>query len=810
MKDRKPKTNQIIKKKVKFMRKSFASVMAGAMALSMIASATSCAGSKKGGSDPQTADKVISNAYKAVEMGEEMPCKYVDKIFPLGDTENLLISGSDDKGSALYLADYEFLTFTPVDLGLPQEENITSNFSAVASYDGNIYALVTVTDYGDIEMPDWEDENFDYDNYDWDAYNEAAKPTYYIYTLASDGSVTSQNEIKGIDKYKGEDDMGFYLGDFFLCGNELVSILSSDHEVYVPINADGTMGDELDLGDNNYFYTRGNDKNGNLYFSTWENDNTVLRMIDAETLTIDNKNDISLDGQQINNVNTIIQGSGDYKLYISSSQSLYGIKEDNSLEEVINWVDSDLSGDTISSVVPLKDGDFIVYENDWNGDSNKLYRLTKRDVSELSNTTVINVAAEYADVDFMSKVKEFNKTSDKYRIRIDDYSSYYEWDEESEKTTNTPAKQMLSDIAAGKRPDMIMFSSPTVVKNLGRKGALADLYGFMGKNGTVTKDEICENLLKGGELDGKLLSLSPSYYINTFAVKKKFFDGTTWTMDDMIEAFEKLPEGARPIQYTSSKADVFSSLLSSGDYIDFNNSTCTFDSPEFIKLLEFCNNDDFKEIDWENTSEEENQKYWNDQDSACRNDKAFMSSMLLSDPRTFKQQQAGTFNDEISLVGAPNSSGKNAYIFSNQSFCIMNNSANQDACWDFLASFFTKEYQESSNMYNLPARKDAFEKKLDEAMEDPYYLDENGKKVTYEDTAWVDEKEIKVGNLTQEERDFIEEYILGAAMSNFDYSSDAYSIVLEEAQAYFEGERSAEETAKIIQNRVSILISEQS
>ena len=40
------------------MRKSFASVMAGAMALSMIASATSCAGSKKGGSDPQTADKV--------------------------------------------------------------------------------------------------------------------------------------------------------------------------------------------------------------------------------------------------------------------------------------------------------------------------------------------------------------------------------------------------------------------------------------------------------------------------------------------------------------------------------------------------------------------------------------------------------------------------------------------------------------------------------------------------------------------------------------------------------------------------------
>lgn len=793
------------------MKKISTQIMAGAMALSMIVTAASCSAPKKGGSsEPQTADKVISNAYKAVELGEEIPCKYVDKVAPLGDSGNVLVSGNDENGSVLYLTDYEFLTFTPIDMELPDEGNVESNFNVSVSYDGTIYALATVTDYGDFEIPDWDDENFDSENFDWEAYNEAGEASYYIYTIASDGSVTSKNEIKGIDKYQDEDGMGFYLGDFFICGDDLITIMNTDHEIYVPINVDGTLGDELDFGDNNYFYTRGNDKNGNLYFWTWEDDKTILRRIDAETLTIDNKNDIVLDEKTINNVNSITKGSGDYKLYISCSKSLFGIKEDNSTEELINWIDSDLSGDTISSIIPLEDGDFIVFENDWNADKNNLYRLTKRDVSELSNTTVINVAVEYSDPDFMSKVKEFNKTSDKYRIRIDDYSSYYEWDEESEKTKNTPAKQMLSDIAAGKRPDMIMFSSPTVVKNLGRKGALADLYGFMGKNGTVTKDEICENLLKGGELDGKLLSLSPSYYINTFAVKKKFFDGTTWTMDDMIEAFEKLPEGARPIQYTSSKADVFSSLLSSGDYIDFNNSTCTFDSPEFIKLLEFCNNDDFKEIDWENTSEEENQKYWNDQDSACRNDKALMSSMLLSDPRTFKQQQAGTFNDEISLVGAPNSSGKNAYISSNQSFCIMNNSANQDACWDFLASFFTKEYQESSNMYNLPARKDAFEKKLDEAMEDPYYLDENGKKVTYEDTAWVDEKEIKVGNLTQEERDFIEEYILGAAMSNFDYSSDAYSIVLEEAQAYFEGERSAEETAKLIQNRVSILISEQS
>ena len=794
------------------MKKISTQIMAGAMALSMIVTAASCSAPKKGGSsEPQTADKVISNAYKAVELGEEIPCKYVDKVAPLGDSGNVLVSGSDENGSVLYLTDYEFLTFTPIDMELPDEGNVESNFNVSVGYDGTIYALATVTDYGDFEIPDWDDENFDSENFDWEAYNEAGEASYYIYTIASDGSVTSKNEIKGIDKYQDEDGMGFYLGDFFICGDDLITIMNTDHEIYVPINVDGTLGDELDFGDNNYFYTRGNDKNGNLYFWTWEDDKTILRRIDAETLTIDNKNDIVLDEKTINNVNSITKGSGDYKLYISCSKSLFGIKEDNSTEELINWIDSDLSGDTISSIIPLEDGDFIVFENDWNADKNNLYRLTKRDVSELSNTTVINVAVEYSDSDFMSKVKEFNKTSDKYRIRIDDYSSYYEWDEESEKTKNTPVKQLMSDIAAGKSPDMIVFSdSLALINNLGKKGALADLYEFMGKNGTVAKEDITENILKGGEINGKLVALSPSYYVNTFAVKKKYFDGNTWTMDDMIEAFEKLPEGALPIQYCSSKSDLFGNLLSSGDFIDFANGTCNFNSPEFVKLLEFCNNDDFKEIDWENGDDDENQKFWNDQEAACRNDKALMSQMNISDPRDFSTQRSSNFNDEISLVGAPNSSGKSGLITPTQSFCIMDNSSNKDACWEFISEFFTKEYQESNNVYNIPSLKEAFEKKLDDAMEDPYYLDENGKKVTYDNTVWINDKEIKVENLTQEERDFIEEYILSATMKMFDYSSDAFSIVTEEAKAYFEGERSAEETVNIIQNRVSILISEQS
>ena len=95
-------------------------------------------------------------------------------------------------------------------------------------------------------------------------------------------------------------------------------------------------------------------------------------------------------------------------------------------------------------------------------------------------------------------------------------------------------------------------------------------------------------------------------------------------------------------------------------------------------------------------------------------------------------------------------------------------------------------------------------------MSRPYWTDENGKKTEYDDTYYVGDKEYVIKPLTQEERDYIVDFIKNISTITNSYSLDIIQIIEEESQAFFNGEKTAEETAKMIQNRASIFVSEQS
>ena len=96
-------------------------------------------------------------------------------------------------------------------------------------------------------------------------------------------------------------------------------------------------------------------------------------------------------------------------------------------------------------------------------------------------------------------------------------------------------------------------------------------------------------------------------------------------------------------------------------------------------------------------------------------------------------------------------------------------------------------------------------------MEDPYWIDRDNKKVTYKDTVYINGEEKEIPNLSKADRDMIYNYVMNADASSTNFfNDDVDKIVDEETNAYFAGERSAEDTAKMIQNRVSIMLSEQS
>lgn len=811
-------------------KKTIAGIMAFAMMLSLAScgeqdSDNSISNENKGSSNSQsvdsnssvTAETIAEKSYKALEITSNVPFSYIENISPLNDAsgEKIFISGSTEDGNAMYITDSNFTDFTPVEFEIDAEEDADTYYSAVPLKDGSIFVFVSVTTYGDAEKPDWEDPDFDSENFDWEAYNDAAERTYKVFNIDSDGVVISENEVTGTDKYIDEDE-GFYLNSPYSCGTGVVMRLAgkdNEEEMLVTVGADGVVGDKIDLGDGNdiySIYTNATDKDGNLCYVAWAENGNVIKKIDSSTMTLSD-DVITVDRKTIDYVNRIYTGSGDYNFYISSSSSLYGLKADGTTDEIINWFDSDLNGDYIQALLPVDNGEFVMYERNWQSNTRGFYRLTKRDASELENVQVITMVMQYEDSNITEKVNQFNKSNDKYRIKMENYNKYYEWDEEKQTSINSPENQLKMDIAAGKTFDIIYMNGySTLFTNLGKKGALTDLYEFMGKNGTVGKDDIVPNVLEAGEIDGELVSLSPAFNVNTFMAKKKFVDKENWSLDDMMETYNKCPDDMKLLKYSSSKSDIFNQFVAMGGFVDYENAKCSFDSEECVKLLEFCNSlDNLEEPDYENMTQEDWEKYHNENELAIRNDKVLLQDLSLYDMREYARTKYGIFNEDVCLVGIPSADGNGVIMSCDNGFAIMANSANKDASWEFISQFFTEDYQTSNRMYNIPALKSALTKKLDEAMEKPYWTDENGKKQEYEDTYYIAGEEIKIPCLSKDERDELENMIFSAKAKGLMYNEDIYKIIQEESEAYFNGERSAKEALDLVQSRCSIILSEQ-
>lgn len=797
----------------------------GVLAVAMVFSSYSCSEKKNDGENSsnsqaeQTAKETITNSYSSIDIETEIPAEYVEQMFLIKGTSQVLITGGDSNGNTkLYLTDVDFSGFNEISLDFEKPENSQSYMRTTVAPDGSVYVLLTVIDYGTFKLPDYDDPNFDYEDFDYEAMNEAAEYSYTLYKLASDGSVISENPVTNVEKYSEDtENMVISVRDITACsdGNIILS-LSGEKETYCIMNENGEITGKIDTGSDthwvNYF---GTDSDGNVVCAGYGSNGEALEYIDIEAKKFsDDSVNVSLENSEISGINSISTGTGEYTLFTSTQTGLYGIDKDKKPVEIINWIDSDITGDSVRSVIGLEDGDFIVYLQDYTKNTSGFARLTKRSADEIANQTVITLGMLYSDSAITSRITDFNKSHTDYRIKIADYSKYDEYDDEQEKMINSASKQLKMDIVSGNAPDMIITYDYSLISELAPKGTFTDLSTYLEKDADLSADDIMPNVLSASKIDGKLYSLSPSFGVTTMACKTKFFDKENWTLDEMIDTYHEHPD-MQLCRYGNSKESAFELICGSmvDKFIDYEKAECHFDSDDFKKVLEFCNEfpDEDEEIDWENASQDEMEAYWNEQDTLLLNDKALLDVVNLYTFTEYGVEKDAYFNDDITLVGMPSDDGKGAEISFNNAMAILESSQSKDACWSFIKEFFTEEYQ-TNNQYSseLPSLVSAFEKKAEESMSKPYYLDENGKKVEYDNTYFINGKEINVKPLTKEQKDFVVDYIKKADRVTGGFSDDVRDIVVEEVTKYFKGEADSKQTVDKIQSRVGILISEQS
>ncbi len=479
-------------------------------------------------------------------------------------------------------------------------------------------------------------------------------------------------------------------------------------------------------------------------------------------------------------------------ILVSSGNSLYRYDlEAKTCEPILNWLNSDVNPDQLRAFAQLEDGRIFVLTSDYMQEEPTLEAvyLTKTPASEVKQKTILTYATLYLGYDERSEIIHFNKTSDTWRIEVKEYGAIDYGNEEYK----DGLAQLNSDIVSGNPPDLINLNGLNV-DNYIAKGILADLYPLMEQDASLRKEDFVTNALRIYERDGKLYGLCPSFMVRTLAGKAEDVGGRDgWTLAELQSLLASKPAGTELIEY-ASREGILSILVSMGldSYVDWTAGSCSFDSEDFLSLLEFAGRFPSQDTLNYNDAEETYAK--------LKEGKLLLQENVVSSVMDYLYQDA-MFDGKMACVGFPTADGSaGSYLTGRQAVGIAEKSANKEGAWMFLSMLLGEEYQDTFDMDGLALRTSSLEKQYAKAME----KDENsmgavmisGGDFTYE-----------VKAATQEQIDALRR-LVDTARPGKNTDTEILNIIIEEAGPYFAGQKTAQEAADIIQSRVQIYISE--
>lgn len=197
-----------------------------------------------------------------------------------------------------------------------------------------------------------------------------------------------------------------------------------------------------------------------------------------------------------------------------------------------------------------------------------------------------------------------------------------------------------------------------------------------------------------------------------------------------------------------------------------------------------------------------------------QSDKILLMQNSISSVQEF-QMLTGLFGEKVAFVGYPNSERKGNLVQPNGGCMgLSSKSENKDGAWEFMKTMISEEYQDSlireHGNWGFPIRKETLEKQFEKDMTPEYYEDENGEKVEQAKTTWGwDDFEMEIMAATQEEIDAVKALIASAEKTSSNVNDEQLTnIITEESEPFFKGQKTAADTAAIIQNRIQIYVNE--
>lgn len=669
-----------------------------------------------------------------------------------------------------------------VDLEMSEELNNGYSYldsNTISFANGNVYGKVEtwISDYSDPENPIEENRQ-------------------EIVCWGEDGArkwtVNIGDFVKSEDPYQY-----YYISSMRALSDGTVSIvLNADQVKLLSMDTEGSLVSEQTIGSGemNINYTFIKD-DGSVLF-TLPNDNWTemyAAVFDPVTGVMGEK--VLLPGNLMNyslSVGTAVD------LIAHNNQGIYVCNiGDTEIRQIMSYINSDLDANYINSAVMIDEEHLVLAYTSMDDYEQEIVVTAKVDPEDIPDKRVLVLAGKYIAYNLRKRVFDFNKTSEKYRIALRDYSTY-----------NTNADytlgqtQLNSDIISGDIPDILVVDNSVDMQNYISKGIFTDINTLLENDPELSQKEFMQNVFDAYSVDGKLYQVIPSFTVNTLIGKKSLVgDVDGWNMDEFLEVLEKMPEGTRGFgDYTRDSFIRMVLQFCGTEFIDMETGKCSFNSAEFVRMLEYA-----KTLP---VSIEYGEDYdWEANENQYRNEKTLLMPLYIYAIRDVNYYIYGEFGEDVSFVGFPNESKNGSVINIPESYAISAQSKDIDGAWEFVRYYLTDEYQSSDEMYQMPVSKEAFAEKAKAATERPFYWDENGEKVEYDDYVYINGESIILPPMSQEKVDEVVAFIESVDRASY-FNQDIINIIQEDVAPFFAGQKTAQEVADIIQNRVQIIVND--
>lgn len=395
-------------------------------------------------------------------------------------------------------------------------------------------------------------------------------------------------------------------------------------------------------------------------------------------------------------------------------------------------------------------------------------------------------------------IDAFNQSHTDMQIEVRDY--YSENPEEAKQNR----ERLMVEIAAGKVPDIIdmgnAYAGMLPYRSLAQKGFLENLWPYIEGDPELGRESLMEAPLKAAEVDGGLYMVFDSVRIQTlFGAEGVVGDRTSWSLQDLQDVFASMPADSTILEFYTDKATLCSKIFPMvlDAYVDWETGKCSFDSAGFRGVLEFISSFP-DESPWTDSSVEK--AISAELTERVLSGRQMLISVLILSAQEIQHYDA-LLGGRCSPVGYPVEDGSvgSCFVPAGTKLAMSSVCRNKDAAWEFI------------RQYLLPQGRGG----IDLCSSIPVNLADYNKAINYMKRAankhqfrFWDSPAIEIPRLSEEDAQRFTEFF--NSVDKIRICNDTiYDLVVEQCGPYFAGDKTLDDTIRLLNNRVGLYVNEQ-